>query len=85
MTNRFSFRTKKQHSHSLTKAHNHNSRIIVAHEKHINHDLSKNNESLIDTKGKTLRELIDDRIEKMDVRQIRGNAVLAQELNITCS
>ena len=81
----YAMRVEKLKRHHLTKAHNHNARIIVEHEKHIDHTLSKNNQELIDTTGKTLNELVNDRIEELGIKGIRKDANLVMEMVVSCS
>ena len=81
----YSMRVAKLKRHKLTKAHNHNSRIIVEHEKHVHHDLTENNQSLIETNGKTLNQLVDERMEKLNIKSVRKDAVVAMEMVISAT
>jgi hypothetical protein len=81
----YSMRVAKLKRHTLTKAHNHNSRIIVAHEKHVDHGLTKDNQSLIETNGKTLNELVNERIEKLNIKSVRKDAVVAMEMVVSAT
>jgi hypothetical protein len=81
----YSMRVAKLKRHKLTKAHNHNSRVIVEHEKHVHHELTKNNQSLIETNGKTLNQLVNDRMEKLSIKSVRKDAVVAIEMVISAT
>ena len=81
----YSMRVAKLKRHKLTKVHNHNSRVIVAHEKHVDHELTKDNQSLIETNGKTLNELVNERIEKLNIKSVRKDAVVAMEMVVSAT